>query len=421
VFDDEDDEDEMPRSSARRIRRARPQSGEEVSKGAADEVVDLSSGEEDEDDDEEPTPKPKRKLTSAEQQELDDDLQNLQSSSPGTLDGRPRSSQRSKHATALEKLKRRRAGKQVVESDQEEDDEEQSNDEVTEVASSSRSMFRPDEDDEGFLEDDDNDTLGVPAGIPLQFTRYATSSARDLFRYAVEWMVQKKLNPAFLMTDEIYTLTFNKLDDEVKGLAGSKFISSAWASQFHFALRARPQIGMQLINRGSAEHFMRNKCDACNRTNHPATWEIQFLGRPYNKTTLDEIAPNDDSDSSSDDDDEEDGGLRDTEGREIPPQSTVFYVGKFCKANAETGHALTHWRWHLYEWVVDYLTAKGHNTAEMIVKRDGWSERKRRKRANKIVDAMEDEGKIKELYHDFKGQIKEARNSKQGRFDNSFE
>ena len=57
----------------------------------------------------------------------------------------------------------------------------------------------------------------------------------------------------------------------------------------------------------------------------------------------------------------------------------------------------------------------------MIVKRDGWSERKRRKRANKIVDAMEDEGKIKELYHDFKGQIKEARNSKQGRFDNSFE
>jgi len=303
----DDDEDDIPRSSTRRIRRARPQSDEEISEGAEDDVVELSSAEEaSEDDDDETTPNSKRKLTSAEQQELDDDLQDLQSSSPGTLDGRPRNSQRARHASALEKLKQRRAGKQVVESDEDED-EEQSDDEVQEVVNTSRSMFRPDEDDEGFLEDDDNDTLGVPAGIPLQFTRYATSSARDLFRYAVEWMVQKKLNPAFLMTDEIYTLSFNKLDDEVKGLAGSKFISAAWASQFHLALRARPQIGMQLIDRNSAEHFMRNKCDACNRSNHPATWELQFLGRPYNKTTLEEIAPNDDDDDDSDSSSDRDG------------------------------------------------------------------------------------------------------------------
>jgi len=423
---DSDDEEDMPRSSARRIRRVRPRSDEEVSEEAEDEVVEVSSEEEEvdeEDEEEEPMPKRKRTLTHAEQQEIDDDLQDLQSSSPGTLDGRPRSSQRSKHATALEKLKRRRAGQQVAESEDEVEEEEQSDDDVTVVASSSRNMFRPDEDDEGFLEDDDdNDTLGIPAGIPLKFTRYATSSAKDLFRYAVEWMVQKKLNPAFLMNDEIYKLTFDKLDDEVTGLAGSKFISSVWAPKFSFALRARPQIGMELIDRGSGD-FLRDKCDACNRSGHPATWEIQFLGRPYNKTSLEEIATKDDDDSDSDDssDEDEDGGTHDAEGRQIPPQSTIFYVGKFCKANAETGHALTHWRWHLYEWVVDYLTLKGHNTPEMIVKRDSWSERKRRKRANKIVDAMEDEGKIKELYHDFKSQIKEARNSKQGRFDSSHE
>ncbi|GAB7339293.1 hypothetical protein MBLNU457_5946t1 [Dothideomycetes sp. NU457] len=421
---DSDDEEDMPRSSARRMRRARPRSDEEVSEEAEDEVVDVSSEEEEEEEDD-PLPRRKRTLTRAEQQEIDDDLQDLKSSSPGTLDGRPRSSQRSKHASALEKLRRRRAGQQIVESEEEEE-EQSDDDDITVVASSSRNMFRPDEDDEGFLEDDDNDTLGVPAGIPLKFTRYATSSAKDLFRYAVEWMVQKKLNPAFLMNDEIYKLTFDKLDDEVTGLAGSKFISAIWTPEFSLALRARPQIGMQLIDRGSGD-YLRDKCDACNRTGHPATWEIQFLGKPYNKTSLEEIATknDDDEDEDSDSDDssdsDSDGGTHDVEGRQIPPQSKIFYVGKFCKANAETAHALTHWRWHLYDWVVDYLTAKGHNTPEMIVKRDSWSERKRRKRANKIVDAMEVEGKIKELYQDFKSQIKDARFSKQGRFDNSHE
>ncbi|KAG9721867.1 hypothetical protein KCU73_g14125, partial [Aureobasidium melanogenum] len=55
----------------------------------------------------------------------------------------------------------------------------------------------------------------------------------------------------------------------------------------------------------------------------------------------------------------------------------------------------------------------------LIVKRDGWSVRKRRKHANKIVDIMEEQGKIKALYSDFKKEIDTARNAKQGRWDSS--
>lgn len=87
-------------------------------------------------------------------------------------------------------------------------------------------------------------------------------------------------------------------------------------------------------------------------------------------------------------------------------------------ANAETAHALQHWKIHLYEWVIEWLQSTGYSSPENIVKRDRWSERKRRKHANKIVDDMESQGKIKSLYNEFKSEIDKARISKQGRWDN---
>lgn len=55
-------------------------------------------------------------------------------------------------------------------------------------------------------------------------------------------MLQKRLNPAFQRQDPLYELAFRKLNDEAKGLAGSKFTSSAWTQKFKYALEARPQI-----------------------------------------------------------------------------------------------------------------------------------------------------------------------------------
>jgi hypothetical protein len=45
------------------------------------------------------------------------------------------------------------------------------------------------------------------------------------------------------------------------------------------------------------------------------------------------------------------------------------------------------------------------------------STKKRRKRANKIVDRMVDEGVLKTLWREFRNTADTARNSKQGRYE----
>lgn len=97
-------------------------------------------------------------------------------------------------------------------------------------------------------EEDEEGHLGVPAGIPLEFTRYASLKPRELFKYAVDWMVQKYINPAFQKRDALYDLTFRKLDDVAQGLAGSKFKSSVWTPAFRYALEARPQMDIHELD-----------------------------------------------------------------------------------------------------------------------------------------------------------------------------
>lgn len=85
---------------------------------------------------------------------------------------------------------------------------------------------------------------------------------------------------------------------------------------------------------------------------------------------------------------------------------------RFCKANAETAHALSHWRYHLNEWVLDWLQNEGYTTAQKIVEREKWSIRKKRDYANEVVDTMEQKGEIRALYRDFKHNLEAAREAK---------
>ncbi|KAL1606307.1 hypothetical protein SLS60_003709 [Paraconiothyrium brasiliense] len=272
------------------------------------------------------------------------------------------------------------------------------------------------EEDEEFINDDDA-PIGVPAehALPLQYSSLALAKPRQLFKYAIDWMVQKKINPAFNSGDEIYELAFRKLDDEVTALAGSKYHSSAWTSDFSKAIKGRPEIIVEDID---AETRARSEpyCEACNRKSHPATFALTFTGKPYQKETLEPLAANasdSDSDSgssavSSTSSQESLNGEKptyNTQGERIPPESRIFSLGSTCKANAQVAHTLYHWRFHLNSWVIDYLVSQGHCTAEELVKRDRLSQRKRQKLANKIVDEMERVGEIKKLYRMYKEQV----------------
>lgn len=148
---------------------------------------------------------------------------------------------------------------------------------------------------------------------------------------------------------------------------------------------------------------------------------IQLGDHPYHKDTLEEIEKRDDSASSSEDDEEADSSDSssssiNSNGQTIPKESKVWYVGRFCKSNAEIAHNLIHWKYALNNWVIDRLKEEGYLEAEKLAEREPWSEKKRRMYANNIVDGWETAGDINGLYKSFKRNLEEARDKKQNRF-----
>lgn len=431
VEDTEEDDFVSPRKKTKRPLREKP----------------LNFEDEDEDEDEIVTTQrrrrpqvPGRRLSCQEKEDLDKDLQflgspeRLPTKTRGKL-GTPKQNARQK---ALEVLKRRRAGEKAelpvpdnqsrkaptrglydTESNTDEDDEtevEEDNGDYDRPRVSIRSadaldMFQEDDEDEGFVVEEgeeEEDTLGAPVQLPLQFSNVSRMKGQDLFKYAIEWMVQKKINPAFAINDEIYDLAFRKLDDEVKGLAGSKFTSSIWTSSFTKALKARPDIVLLELSK-EFRAVMSPHCEACNRRTHPATWSIQFTGKPYHHSNLEEL---------SDDEDDEGGNevTYDSDGRSLPDEDVTYAVGQFCMRNAQMAHTLNHWRYHLNECVVDYLALEGYCAPHRIVERDNWSIKKRRDYANEVVDEMEEKGEIRRLHRDYRAQIDYALEAKEQKF-----
>lgn len=91
---------------------------------------------------------------------------------------------------------------------------------------------------------------------------------------------------------------------------------------------------------------------------------------------------------------------------------------RHCKAKAEMTHTLIHWRYHLNEWVTGYLERKGFFEDSKIVERSQWSQKKKTKYANEVVDIMDEAGEVQKLWRDFHLSLRAARESKVGIIDN---
>lgn len=113
--------------------------------------------------------------------------------------------------------------------------------------------------------DDNDDTIGVPDEalyqMPLEFTRASHKPLKAHFKDAVEWLVHRRINPAFERDDEVYQTAWKRLNDEMIGLARSKFISSGWKLDFLRSLRARPLIELLELGAGSLGAEL-EKCEA---------------------------------------------------------------------------------------------------------------------------------------------------------------
>lgn len=252
-------------------------------------------------------------------------------------------------------LRRRRAGdrpedipesaSEPEESEEEEEEEDEDEDEDKEEASSSNENQSPTNyqtcfnfqkeisdvesaiasnedldryDDDFVLEDEENDTLGVPAGLedmPFEFTRHAYKQTKEYFRDTVEWMVFNQLNPAFPRSAAMYQAAFTKVEDEVKGWTGSQVMSTVWNLDFYRALMARPHIEITSYPT-SANH----PCDACNRSKHPASFDVKLYGKAYSMDTLEAL---------DEDEDDEDTREKDRNGNVLPYEDTRFYVGRY--------------------------------------------------------------------------------------------
>ena len=184
--------------------------------------------------------------------------------------------------------------------------------------------LRSNEDDyeTDFVVEDDGETQDL-VEIPIEFTRHANKSLKEHFKDVVEWMVHKKLNKAFARNDPVYVIAFRKVGDEIGGLAGSKFISSAWKEDFQHALKARPKWDEMEESAGA----LLLGCQACGRSSHPATFRLKFSGRAYNPETLDDLKE-DEKDDDGNGDDDDDTQSFDFNGNPLPDQEREFYVGR---------------------------------------------------------------------------------------------
>lgn len=74
-------------------------------------------------------------------------------------------------------------------------------------------------------------------------------------------------------------------------------------------------------------------------------------------------------------------------------------------------HTLIHWRFHLNEWVTDYLDRMGYLSDEVILERNHWSQKRKGRYAAEVVAMMVETGEVKKLWRDFHINLKAARES----------
>ena len=180
--------------------------------------------------------------------------------------------------------------------------------------------------EDDFVLEDDDDTLGAPTGledIPIEFSRHAYKQLKDYFQDAVEWMVHNQLNPAFPRSDPVYEVAFSKLEDEVKGRTGSQLVSSVWNAKFRRALLARPQI--EITTFPTIEN---HPCDACNRSGHPASFDIKLYGKAYSLKTLEPLTDEDSDENEEEEHEDDDHEERDRDGHILPDENTRFFLGR---------------------------------------------------------------------------------------------
>lgn len=225
---DSSDEDGEPRNRSKKLRRSyrkptkqRQESPFVVDDDQEDESLHTTSDAEvtdanvDDEEDEEATPARRVRYhhsspqMAAEKAELDSDLEFL---GDAQIDILPTSrTKKQSRQNMLDKLKAARAKKQgggrpsrVVVDDIDDpeatngsEDGTEDHEEPGEVVADQDWLYEREERENAFI-DDDGAAEDERVALPFQFSNYSTMKPLELFKFVVEWMVQKKINPVSL-------------------------------------------------------------------------------------------------------------------------------------------------------------------------------------------------------------------------------
>jgi hypothetical protein len=150
-------------------------------------------------------------------------------------------------------------------------------------------------------------------------------SWKNGFYVYVQWVLSCVLEDSMVEVDKDYFgPAVRMMEDAVLSRKELMLRSSVWSEKFKKDLETYPDY--RSWSRGSS---LGRDCEACHRSNHPASHEVTLEGSFYDPACP--IA-----------------ALR--EGKETKP--AVYRLGRFCHQRTFLFHQLHHWKYHLFQKIM---------------------------------------------------------------------
>ncbi|ORY86336.1 hypothetical protein BCR37DRAFT_396981 [Protomyces lactucae-debilis] len=356
LVDDEDSEDELITPARRRRRYLPPPDEEEDHKPFEGEDMDAYEDEE------------------APGYDIDQRQLAIKPANSG------RNAGKKQYRSALEKLKRRKAGLPSSSEASDADDTNVLDDDVDERQSLGSFEVSGDEEIEVY-----NPRTGLEeldGEVPAEYMQPRTPL--ELFKICCQWEVIDLILPqGGLEPDRYFKTAINWLRDRTAAKADIA-LSSIWKRTFMRALQNGPDLAA--VETGNLGYY----CDACGRSNRIATYVVRFEGSRYDHVTLEDLDA--DADSSEDDLYVDAARLDDPieeRKRQERALRQEFNLGVNCFERTEVVHELFHLRKHLRMDIADKLSEWGHFSAVNKYARSIMTHEQRIEQANEITEALD--------------------------------
>jgi hypothetical protein len=185
-----------------------------------------------------------------------------------------------------------------------------------------------------FEEEDDEE-------IPQQFRQ--KPSMFEAYQRYIQFIALSILDPKTdFREDDYFPESIRMIEDNILQRKDSLISSSAWKDEYRKALEGLPRF------REDQEGTKSVTCQACNRTNHPATSTVRLFGRYYDSSALNTFgAAKIEFDSEQ--------------------KKEKYYLGSTCCRKTHLWHSFHHFKFHLIQKLTKELTPwmDGKNRKEL--------------------------------------------------------